>query len=228
MKRELIESWIKFLDNNYSVGPIDYEAVKIMDTKELKKALHNLAIEACKKKICMEYKNFSNKVSQIPYNDIFRNLEQIKLKNDAAYVFLKDDYYPLNNLCTEELLVLIKYSNILDELYLQFGSYEHTCMKNLAKKARINNAKFEANITIRTTSSMNKSTNISAQYLLKDYRTTIYNSIVSSLDNTEEKYDCIISSYYSDPITEKCVFYSSDHYIFEYINEDHLWKCSLI
>ena len=223
MKRELIEAWIKFLDNNYSVGPIDYEAVKIMDTEELKKALRNLAIEACKKKICMEYKNFSNKVSQIPYKDMSVYLNQIKFASDGIFLYLKDEIpYHFNKLHTEELLVLIKYSNILNELYHNYNSYEHTCLINMAKKAKLNNAKFEANIQVRTTSNMNEATNICIEYLLKDYDTTIYDSILPILTDTDEKYDCIVSSYYSDPITKECVFHSCNHYVFEYI--DNEWK----
>lgn len=228
MKKELIEAWAKYLENNYSVGPVDYEAMKSMEYGPLITTLRDLAREACKKKIHLEYTNFLKKTAKTAYKDMLGEMAEIKFKTDAATDLLKINFNPLISLCVEDLLALIKHSNILEELYDGFEAWNYKSLMEAANNSKLNNAKFVSSISIRTTSVMSEEIRVSTEHSFKNSQEALINSVSEHLTDNKEAYDVIVSTYYTDPITEECVFYSCNHYNFEFNTKNNKWLYSNI
>lgn len=224
MTKEIMLAYVKFLDNNYAIGPVDYDSIKDLDDAELEKTLRNMAFSAFKKKVCREYSKFLKEIAKKNSDELFGFMQEVDYKSDATRTFLKHNYNPCFNLDVENLLLLIQYSNILSDLYEKDCKVNSNELEIIAKSCEYENSRFTSDITIRSSSSMNEPITFSIESSYKDLDTSTDSAVIEKLTDENESYHCNLAIYYKHAITDECIFYGSANYLIEKNSDDWNFK----
>lgn len=221
MTEDLIKSWIKFLDTNYDIGHVNYYYLDFLDSKDLSKYLLGYTAKAFKLKVYKEYVALSEKNTKQDFTQMISSMDELKFKTDLATHFLNEKFNATSNLKVKELLLLIAYSDILDDFYTHYHSYTYEKMKHLSNFYKYEKATFSCDITIRSAKAINEPISFNMTSSFKTLYNDIISAILERLIINKDGYICSINIYYKHPITQEYTFYTSKDYTFTY--KDNEW-----